>query len=244
MIGIIGLGYVGKAVQHAFKCDHIISDPKYNQVTIDDVIDQSPDVIFVCLPTPVEDPKFKSILKVIDTILASDYEGVVVVKSTILPQFIGDRDVVCNPEFLTQRTSIEDFCKPMIMVLGGKRASQVLDVYNKYSIVDTSRCVLTDNSTACMVKYTANCFYATKVCFMNIMFDICNEQEADYDKLKSILKEHPWMGSNHFDVPGPDGKRGFGGACLPKDMLMFCYNNDVSLFRDVIKQNNIHRNKS
>ena len=38
MIGIIGYGYVGKAVSNSFNCEQIICDPKYNDNTIQDLI--------------------------------------------------------------------------------------------------------------------------------------------------------------------------------------------------------------
>ena len=31
------------------------------------------------------------------------------------------------------------------------------------------------------------------------------------------------INSSHMVVPGPDGKRGFGGTCFPKDINSFLY---------------------
>ena len=58
MIGIIGYGYVGKAVSNSFNCEQIICDPKYNDNTIQDLISREPEAIFVCVPTPSNDEKF------------------------------------------------------------------------------------------------------------------------------------------------------------------------------------------
>ena len=47
------------------------------------------------------------------------------------------------------------------------------------------------------------------------------------------------MGELHWQVPGPDGKLGFGGKCLPKDtthyMNLFSEDN---LYEDVLKYKN------
>ena len=29
--------------------------------------------------------------------------------------------------------------------------------------------------------------------------------------------EHPWLNGQHTNVPGPDGRYGYGGKCLSKD---------------------------
>lgn len=240
MIGIVGLGYVGKAVSEAFRCRQIISDPRYNNNQIIDVVQASPEAIFVCVPTP-EGDQFNTLLDVLDQIQSTDYTGVVVVKSTVLPEYVKDRNVVCNPEFLTQRTASQDFVNPHVMVIGGEheRANRLLQLYKQHTDVCVDNCYITDKQTACMIKYTMNCFYAVKVWFMNTMHE--NSEHVDLDTYNQVLKSHPWMGSNHFDVPGPDGFKGFGGACLPKDLSTFAEHYDIPIFKSILKDNQRQR---
>ena len=40
--------------------------------------------------------------------------------------------------------------------------------------------------------------------------------------IKEISKNDTRLGHTHWDVPGPDGKFGFGGACFPKDVAAIC----------------------
>jgi len=241
MIGIIGYGYVGKAVEHAFMCDAIICDPKYNERTIDDLLDYNLNAIFVCVPTPDDEPNFNTALSVIDSLERSNYDGLIIVKSTILPQYLKGRDVVYNPEFLTQRNNIEDFLFPELLVFGGDRAMQAKKLYEKYSNVTTDNVFITTNETACLLKYTMNCFYGLKVCYMNHIKTIADKCGADYNQMTDMLRCHPWMGNNHFDVPGPDGKKGFGGACLPKDMRMFEDEYGTKLLELVLRTNKKQR---
>ena len=53
-IGIIGYGFVGKALEAGFTDTVKILkiDPKLNS-RIDDLIDFNPDAIFICVPTPM-----------------------------------------------------------------------------------------------------------------------------------------------------------------------------------------------
>ena len=242
-IGIIGYGYVGRAVHAGFnKPNNLIhiSDPNYNEATIEYVVENQPYVVFVCVPT--SDLKFKELNEVLDELERLEYKGIVVVKSTVLPEVVEHRDVVVNPEFLTQRTAVHDFINPPMLLLGGDRAKDVKRFYQNYSLLKTDKIFLTDKLTACMCKYMMNCFYATKLCYMNVMHEVANRVGANTKDIKKVIQSHPWMGTHHFDVPGPDGSRGFGGACLPKDMSMFAAHYDVELFHKILSINELHRN--
>jgi UDP-glucose 6-dehydrogenase len=49
------------------------------------------------------------------------------------------------------------------------------------------------------------------------------------------------MGSHHFEVPGPDGQRGFGGPCLPKDAEALSKKFDMKLLNTVLELNGQYR---
>ena len=245
MIGIIGYGMVGKAVEYGFpNVEKIISDPEYNTVTIEQICLTKPEAIFVCVPTPTDDSNYKILKDVLDE-LKELYDGLVIVKSTILPHHLEDYDVVYNPEFLSRKTSLNDFVKPPMLIFGGEiqNVSKAFSIYRKYSIVNTEKLFYTDIKTASFVKYVMNTFYATKVTFMNAMYDVANEMGVDYTEAVSILKEHPWIGNQHLQVPGPDGARGYGGPCLPKDTEALIKEFDVELLHKIVQLNNSYRGK-
>ena len=243
MIGIIGYGMVGKAVSHGFsKIAQLISDPKYNDLSIEFMVSKNPEAIFVCVPTPTDDTGYSGLRGVLQTIKDLNYTGLTVVKSTILPQYIEDFDVLYNPEFLSRATANEDFVNPPMVIIGGNKSNELLKLYREYSTVSLDRVFLTDVKTASFVKYCMNSFYATKVTFMNQMYDAAQQLGVEWSDVSSILQVHPWMGTHHFQVPGPDGQRGFGGPCLPKDTAALVKEFDIELLKKVLEINDTYRN--
>jgi UDPglucose 6-dehydrogenase len=242
MIGIIGYGMVGKAVEYGFsKVQIVISDPAYNSLTVRDLAELNPEAIFVCVPTPTDDSNYSNLISVLDE-LQIYYSGLVIVKSTVPPSYLEKFDIVFNPEFLSRATSLDDFVNPQYLILAGTKAKEAEELYNKYSTVKTEHTFIVDIPTAALIKYTMNCFYALKITYMNSIYDIANQVGADYNTMTTILSKHPWMGSHHFQVPGPDGQRGFGGPCLPKDTEAMIKEFDFKLLADIASLNIKYRN--
>ena len=100
-----------------------------------------------------------------------------------------------------------------------------------------------------MVKYVANCFLSIKVAFANQIFDLCNSLGMDYNQVIEISKLDKRLGNTHWKVPGPDGDRGYGGHCFPKDMAAILYlanenRIDLSIIANTIEYNDkIRTNK-
>ena len=88
----------------------------------------------------------------------------------------------------------------------------------------------TDFETAELIKYMNNCYFATKVSFLNEMYQIADGCGADWDVAVEGFVRDGRVGHSHMNVPGPDGKFGFGGSCFPKDvqaMIHFAQTLDV-----------------
>lgn len=244
MIGIIGYGMVGKAVANGFgRTTVLISDPKYNDLSIQYMCSKNPDAIFVCVPTPTDDTNYALLKSVLREIQDLKYQGITVVKSTVLPHHLDGYNVVYNPEFLSRATSLEDFINPPFVLIGGDmaQAQRLADLYREYSYVNMDAVKFTDVKTAAFAKYMMNSFYAVKVTYMNQMYDVTQQLGIDWDQLTDIFKMQPWMGSHHFQVPGPDGSRGFGGPCLPKDTQALAQTYDLELLNTVLELNRKYR---
>lgn len=78
-----------------------------------------------------------------------------------------------------------------------------------------------------MVKYIANCFFATKVSFFNEMYLLCEKLNLNWKKMMEGVLSDGRIGTSHFQVPGHDGDMGFGGTCFPKDI-----NSLISIMKD------------
>ena len=243
MIGIVGYGMVGRAVEHGFdKCSHIISDPAYGYTDLNDVVQANPEAIFVCVPTPTDNTDYSILRGVLNDIKQLNYQGIVVVKSTALPRVLEDYDIVYNPEFLSRATACSDFINPPFVLLGGsdEKTKKVAEIYSKYSQVNLKKIIYTDVKTAALTKYMTNSFYSTKITFMNQMYDVAKKENVNWENLTDILKQNPWIGPNHLQVPGHEG-RGFSGPCLPKDTEAMVKEYNVELLKKVLDINANYR---
>tara|TARA_R110000868_G_scaffold16081_1_gene72762 strand:- start:3991 stop:4809 length:819 start_codon:yes stop_codon:yes gene_type:complete len=236
-VGVIGMGFVGSAVYGGFANGKTIGyavDPKLGDqsVTYRELSQQGVDVVFLCLPTPSR-PKLNDVdptivYNVLDDLRRNAFSGLVAIKSSVTPQHLknmidtySDLRIVYNPEFLTEQNAERDFKNPFFQVIGGDWAdcTQLQTIYRKYSQCASAPTFKTDVITASLVKYALNSFYATKVVFMNELHQLheASGAETTWDEFIEILDTDPRMGSTHLNVPGPDGKYGFGGNCFPKD---------------------------
>lgn len=236
-IGIIGQGFVGNSVKEGLKSHFKIQTydlikEKQTVKTLEELFTKS-DILFVCLPTPMKltgECDIKIVEKVFDEL--NEYgKKIVILKSTVPPgtcNLIVDKypnlDVVFNPEFLTEANAVKDFMEQDRIVLGCDSNETFETVEALFRVVFKSIPILkTDRKTAEMVKYITNCFLATKVSFANNVYDICKKAGIDYNEMIDIVKYDKRTGSSHWVVPGPDGDRGYGGHCFPKDMKAFVY---------------------
>ena len=249
-LGIIGKGFVGSAVANGFDkdCEQIIVDPKYTDNTIEDALDCK--LIFVCVPTPVAEDGSCDVSIVKDVLIElsmRDYKGVVVVKSTIIPDYLQefkkefDLKIVYNPEFLTEANANEDFKNPPFQVFGGKwRDCEVVEkAYLRYSSVRIVPTFKVDLTTASLLKYTINSWLATKVTFFNELKQLheLGSSMVSWEQFTDMLSRDERVGNSHMQVPGPDGKPGFGGHCLPKDTeALLNYANKKNIKMSVLRK--------
>jgi len=232
-IGLIGKGFVGEAFYEGMK-DHFtidvwdIDESKRNVETLAELVHRC-SVIFVSVPTPMmqngacDTSIVERVITQINQIATN--QKIVVVRSTVPPGTCEALDrwphgisVVFNPEFLTEANHINDFKNQDRIVLGGRPeiTSVVEEVYEQaFPGVPVVR---TDWKTAEMVKYIGNTFLATKVTFANEIKQICDAAGINYDRAVKIAMLDKRLGSSHWRVPGPDGHKGFGGTCFPKDI--------------------------
>ena len=94
---------------------------------------------------------------------------------------------------------------------------------------------------ASFVKYGINSFLATKVMWFNQFKDLIDFHGADYDNIATAIGTDPRITHSHTQVPGPDGRKGYGGACFPKDtnaLAQFAGEDYLTILKLIIKENN------
>ena len=232
-LGIIGKGFVGSAVSAGFStAKQYVVDPRISEDnTIDKLVSEfDPPLTFVCVPTPPNEDgsvNVDIVSEVLQELNDCEYKGIVVVKSTIIPDYLHvfkksyKLKIVYNPEFLTEANASNDFVNPNMQVLGGKwkDCDTVEKAYNRYSDVRVVPTFKVDLSTASLIKYTINSWLATKVVFFNELYKLqqASSSMVSWEQFTDMLTRDPRMGNSHMKVPGPDGQYGFGGHCFPKD---------------------------
>lgn len=246
---IAGYGYVGSAVGDALNGDHDlrICDPALNNSRVYDYPDA--EGVILCLPTPeAEDGSCD--VSYLDAVLKDCYPDIpILIKSTMsiegyeyLKKQHYNLNLNYSPEFLTAANAKEDFRKQEYIYIAGDASTFWASVFAE-SFPKSSILVSPTIKELILVKYFRNCYLSLKVAWANQMYDICEKLGAPYEEIQKKFGRDPRIGMSHTQVPGPDGSRGFGGACFPKDTAALLhtaerYGWDMSILEAAVKYNN------
>lgn len=255
-IGILGAGYVGGAIARAYSdvthnvvCFDI--DPSKSNGTIEDLL--TCDAIFVCVPSPSKaNGECDTSILNSALYLIKDFKNVIISKVTAPPDFYEKMQIIYPnlvhvPEFLTAANAFDDFLKTEHVIIGGqvlayqREAERILK-----GVQPIKAAAYTTIGEAALAKYIINSFLATKVVFMNEMYELANSLGYDWRKMSILLMSDSRLGGSHMQVPGPDGNFGFGGACFPKDTEAFIKfagkrNINLNILKSAVKKNDLLR---
>lgn len=202
------------------------------------------DLVFACLPTPQREGSLALNLDEVEgffnALPPESRKATVVLRSTVpvgTTRSLAERylmpNLVHSPEFLTARTAVEDACNPRLNVVGttgdeagragqfrrGEGWAALMTLYQD-RFPDVPVKVMTSDESE-LVKLGTNSFYAVKVAYFNELQQLARKLGCDYEVVRDAMVAEGRVGELHTLVPGPDGKCGFGGACLPKDLAQF-----------------------
>ena len=183
------------------------------------------DIVMIAVNTPAM-PDGACDLSYIYTAVAQvkdalDGPTIMVMKSTVPPgtgvRFINDYlqgtaiTYVSNPEFLRGGRGVYDWYHPDRIVIGAddNRAADKLRLM--YSGIEAP-VVVTDITSAEMIKYASNTFLVTKISFINEVANICEAVGADIDDVARGMGLDSRIGPAFLQAG-----LGYGGHCLPKD---------------------------
>jgi UDP-glucose 6-dehydrogenase len=232
-VGIIGGGTVGQATARAY-VEHVkkvrVYDEAGDRGTECLHYTLKTDILFVCIPEANLDYCFSSgIHNHGDSFRCSN----LVIKSTVpigttrrLQKDYGIPNLVHSPEFLTARRATLDAQMPSRNIIGypefvpiDENTSQhpLADLYQqRFPYVPILK-MMSDESEA--VKLFQNAFFAVKVSFWNEVRSLADKLGLDWRMVREAILADGRIHPSHTQVPGPDGQRGFGGTCLPKDLV-------------------------
>ncbi len=249
-IGIVGNGFVGGATSQLgcdlnqikiFDCDPEKCQPF--GITMSDIA--LSDIIFVAVPTPANEDG-SCYLKIVETVVEQLREikkdCKIVIRSTVPPGTSKRLGCMFMPEFLTEKNAKNDFINNPLWIFGSQDGDilvQIIKNAKKSDCIISDNTAILDESEAELIKYVRNCFLATKVSFFNEVYDVCQHLGVNFEKVRLNAAVDKRIGLSHTIVPGPDGKRGFGGHCFPKDALAwihFCPM-EHSIVKAVIERN-------
>ena len=190
-------------------------------------------IIFIAVPTPPlpdGDVDLSFVEKVAREIagVLTDYR-VIVDKSTV-PVKTGEKvaesikrynrhgakfDVVSNPEFLREGCAVADLMQPDRIVIGAQ-GEQAIDLMKKVYEPFMAPILVTDISSAELIKHCANSFLALKISYINAVSGICEASGADVEKVADGIGMDHRIGRDFLNAG-----IGYGGSCFPKDIAAF-----------------------
>ena len=221
----------------------------------DDVSEGIGDVALIATGTPPTHSGAADLQQVraaVDWVKSVGSEDMVVVMKSTVPPGTGRRILerelkgtgigyASNPEFLREGRAVEDWGSPDRIVIGvdsdDKRSAEV--VMGLHAGIEAPYMV-TDITSAEMIKYASNAFLATRISFINEIASLCGSIGASIDDVSLGLSMDSRTGAKiHAGV-------GYGGSCFPKDVraldhLALTSGVDVDLLRSVINTNNRQR---
>jgi UDPglucose 6-dehydrogenase len=255
-IGIIGSGFVGNAVRYGFspnvgvdaKIRVYDKNPSKSLHTLEEVVIES-DIIFLSVPTPSNKDGTINV-DIVDEALndmnvyAASVDNIILLRSTVVPgttrklqEKYSNLRIVFNPEFLTERSANFDFINQTRFILGGNLddIKEVSELFRQ-RFGNTVSIIETNYETAELIKYMTNTFFATKISFLNDMKLLSDECGAIWEHALEGFIRDGRVGHSHLNVPGHDGKFGFGGSCFPKDIqALIKYGDEIGVDMGVLK---------
>jgi len=231
-IGFIGQGWIGKNYADYFEdrgfevIRFALEEPYINNK---DKIKEC-DIVFIAVPTP-STPRNGFEYDIVGKSVQLVGKGkIAVIRSTLVPGTteIIQKDnpdiiIIHVPEFFTRQWIGKEIPNPDRNIYGiasdtaGHKDAvhRLMDVMPKarYELVCSSR-------EAELIKYARNCMGYTRVIFTNLLFDLAQKLDVDWDKIEQATMADPLQAS-YYLKPNQKGGRGAGGPCYIKDMVAF-----------------------
>lgn len=221
---------------------------------------------FIAVPTPSKEDGscdisiITSVLTKLNNLVTKKTR--VIIKSTLVPgscetfnKTYKNIDIILSPEFLREATFKDDMYNAEFVLVGlppntkMEDYTEILNLFKHLYVHNKDIDIYMKSYEECeLFKYTLNVHLAVKVWYFNEIYEITERLGIDYTKLKTMFKLDKRIGDYGTNVPGSDGKFGYGLSCLPKETrgMMKLQENlgiDNKVLKEIIKRNNYFRTK-
>lgn len=244
---IFGNGFVGKATANSLNLEVQWHDPVKGL----GVEKWQADYAFICVPTPADGHGLDTtaVNECLRHLRVNQFAGQIVIRSTCTPASLLAMehlygDVIYFPEFLRESLAFYDCHHPHLVVLGGKNTKKFEHWLHDQNYGGTAKWTTTNIQTAAVIKLGLNTALAAKVAVFNCLNDFSSRVDADWDAVCDTIGSDWRIGQGQTQVPGPDGKFGFGGKCLPKDLGAVASITQNPMLNAVLHYNNTIRSKT
>ena len=150
------------------------------------------------------------------------FRGVLAIRSTVPP---GTNDrlrdmagagciLVAWPEFLRAATAKQQTARPAYHVWGLREVDRwaVLPILHRFGPPAPTLVMTPTEAEFC--KYASNVMIAGQITMANQLYDLALAADVDWEPIEAYARAEPLIGNTVSISP----ERGFGGACLPKDL--------------------------
>jgi UDPglucose 6-dehydrogenase len=253
-VAIIGLGWVGKAMQQLFPDAYVYTD----HIGTKEEVNKN-DIAFICVPTPnvqwipgEVQSEGKLDISIVEKVVKWCTCPLLVIRSTVNP---GTTDMLMNkygkrivmqPEYLGESPNhpMLDPKTRQFLILGGwnEDTQKLIELYQTVYNANTHIRQVTAYEAE-VIKLTENRAIAWKVAECQELYDVCQRAKINYNTIReAVYGDDPrfnlwWT----FVIPQ---KRGFNSKCIPKDIFAWCawaesFGYKPEITRAILKRNKL-----
>lgn len=249
-IGIIGHGWVGKAVNSLFPDAYIYTPEQGSR----DEINQC-DIAFICVPSPYTIDS-KGLEGKLDTSIVEEAVSwcecpLIVIRSTVNPgttDYLSlkyDKRIVMQPEYLgetPQHPLLNQKALPFL-VIGGEPddRKELIELYQTVYNANTKIRQVTAYEAE-VIKLSENRAIGFKVAQCQELYDVCEKAGIDYYTIREVVYSDDPRFNLWWTFVFPD-KRGFNSKCIPKDIYAWCAWAESLGYKPKLTRDLLERNK-